>query len=274
MPNSVTGFFVDATAIDLANNVGVSSIWINVIPDPLTTVTGRVVDDASNPIAGAMVTNNINDLTATSLPDGTFSIDDIPTIQGDIQVRAVAVINERRVGSVSSIISPIPGGLTILGDIIASSTALITEDTTISVGDRFYDSREMVVDGASVTIYGDHTFYSLTLKNSAILTHAATTTTEEYSLVLNISEDLSVDTSSSIDVSEKGYLGGYRSGNSSQYGRTLGNTTTGGSYRYSASSYGGIGGKYSYYHVNSIYGSFYDPNELGSGGGGLHSGSL
>jgi len=79
---------------------------------------------------------------------------------------------------------------------------------------------------------------------------------------------VTIDGTSRIDVSGRGYLGGGRSGNSSTHGRMIGNTTDGGSDYYSGASYGGLGGRYNNYHVNGAYGDLADPNELGSGGGG------
>ena len=79
---------------------------------------------------------------------------------------------------------------------------------------------------------------------------------------------LNIDATSKIDVSAKGYLGAAQGGNGSYTGRTVGNTTTGGSYRTNGGSYGGLGGIYSDSNAtNAVYGDPTDPNDLGSGGG-------
>jgi hypothetical protein len=66
-------------------------------------------------------------------------------------------------------------------------------------------------------------------------------------------------------------LGGWQGGNSVVTGRTFGNTTTGGSYRYNGASYGGIGGLSGENGtVNAAYGNIQSPNEVGSGGGGYY----
>jgi hypothetical protein len=62
-------------------------------------------------------------------------------------------------------------------------------------------------------------------------------------------------------------LGGYQGENISYYGRTLGNTNTGGSYRTSGGSFGGYGGIDNNNAVNEVYGSIYKPSDPGSGGG-------
>ena len=147
----------------------------------------------------------------------------------------------------------------------------ITTDLTIPSGNFGFDNRNITVDGATLTINGRHTFNSLNLINGANVTHEAATTTKTYSLNLVITNSLTVDSTSSIDVTEKGYLGSYRDGNNVRYGRTIGNTTTGGSFIASGGSYGGMGGQYESENVNSVYGSLYNPNELGSGGGGWGS---
>jgi hypothetical protein len=111
---------------------------------------------------------------------------------------------------------------------------------------------------------------TIVLSNNSRLSHPAATLTAEYRLEIT-ADTLTIDSTSAIDVSGKGYLGGYSGGNSSAYGRTLGNTTTGGSYRLSGGSYGGLGYKNGTDQVNSIYGDFANPNESGSGGGGYSS---
>jgi YD repeat-containing protein len=148
----------------------------------------------------------------------------------------------------------------------------INQDTTIEAWNMLYDFRDLIVDGALVTIKGAHTFTTLAIINGGTVTHAEATSTTSSSTTLNITNTLTIDSTSSIDVSDKGYLGGRRGDNySSSSGRTVGNTTTGGSMYGSGGSYGGRGGQYSNYDVNEVYGSLYDPNELGSGGGGNDS---
>ena len=77
---------------------------------------------------------------------------------------------------------------------------------------------------------------------------------------------LFIDSTSKIDVSGKGYLGGYPGGvNGVSIGRTLGNTTAGGSTSSNGGGYGGLGGS-----GNATYGDYANPNDVGSGGGGLY----
>jgi hypothetical protein len=46
---------ISATATDFGNNVTMVTATVQVIPDPLTTVSGRVVDGSKNPVTGASV---------------------------------------------------------------------------------------------------------------------------------------------------------------------------------------------------------------------------
>ena len=137
------------------------------------------------------------------------------------------------------------------------------------ISDRLVVVNELVVDNASLhTDNNDVTADRIIVKNGGYITHLNATTTATYQTVLNATTFLAIDSSSKIDVSSRGYLGGYSGGNSSSNGRTYGNTTTGGSYYSGGGSYGGVGGTYSSHAVNTVYGDPNNPDELGSGGGG------
>ncbi|HAV61008.1 MAG TPA: hypothetical protein DCY13_01415, partial [Verrucomicrobiales bacterium] len=104
--------------------------------------------------------------------------------------------------------------------------------------------------------------------DNAWLTHPPANLTSQFGLELNVTNQLAVSTNSRIDVSGRGYLGGRSGGNDGWTGRTLGNTTEGGSYRRSGGSYGGLGASGTAEPiVNTTYGLARDPNEVGSGGG-------
>ena len=131
---------------------------------------------------------------------------------------------------------------------------------------------ELVVDNASLhTDNNDVTADKITVKNGGYITSLNATTTATYQTVLTATTSLTIDSTSKIDVTGRGYLGGYIGDNNSAYGRTYGNTITGGSYLYSGGSYGGSGGKYNNSDVNAVYGDPSDPDELGSGGGGQNN---
>ena len=98
---------------------------------------------------------------------------------------------------------------------------------------------------------------TLDLSNGAVLTHRAATTTDEYTLRL-LADTVTVDATSSIDVSARGYLPGH----------TLGNTTVGAATGWAGGSYAGEGVG----DTNETYGDYRDPNELGSGGSADYAG--
>jgi hypothetical protein len=117
VPTDVSTLTLGATAVDLGSNVGVApDVMVNVIPDPGTTVVGRVVDEASIPLAGADVT--CLGVSGSSGMDGTFSLANVPTVRGDIRCSAVFVTpqGDPLTGTGASV-APVRGGATQVGDI-------------------------------------------------------------------------------------------------------------------------------------------------------------
>jgi len=140
-----------------------------------------------------------------------------------------------------------------------------------------YSGKSIVVTGAAGK-FVPHV--ALTLKNLLVLNGArvetlATTTTAEQKLDLTISDHLYIDCTSSVDVSSKGYLGGWavnsdgsNTKNNDSRGMTAGNTATGGPTPGASASYAGLGGEISGGITNATYGSFTNPFDLGTGGAG------
>ncbi|HZM91330.1 MAG TPA: Ig-like domain-containing protein [Blastocatellia bacterium] len=109
---------VGARATDLGGNLGVAqNVQVNVIPDPKTTVIGRVLDPNSNPVQGANVVTN-GGLTATTGVDGFFSIPGTPTILGNIFATATANVGGVQLSGSSASFAPVAGGQTNVGDVI------------------------------------------------------------------------------------------------------------------------------------------------------------
>lgn len=132
---------------------------------------------------------------------------------------------------------------------------------------------EIYLDNTVLTVDGSIFVDKLFVQGGSTITHANTNATTVYSVFIKAG-DIYIEESSAIDVSEKGFLGGYQPGNNSAYGMTLGNTITGGSYQYSGGSFGGYGGLHTKTNnVNKIYGSVYNPSDPGSGGGGTGTGT-
>lgn len=116
VPPTATILTFGATATDFGNNVGTApNVVVSVIPDPLTTVNGRVVTTAGTPVEGATV--NSEGISATTSADGSFSISGLPTIHGSIVVNATASVAGVTLAGSSAPIPPVIGSNTNVGDI-------------------------------------------------------------------------------------------------------------------------------------------------------------
>ena len=107
-----------ATARDAVGYLGTSSpVAVTVIADPLTTVTGTVVDTNNNPVSGATVTA-LGGLHSTTSANGTFSIPGVSTIQGNVNVTATfTTSNGTPLTGTSAFLPPVRGGTTNVGTI-------------------------------------------------------------------------------------------------------------------------------------------------------------
>jgi hypothetical protein len=117
VPLNVTTLTIGATAVDLGGNIGTAqNVTVTVVPDPLTTVNGTVLDPSGLPVAGATVTV-FGSFSATTAANGTFTITGVPTIRGPISVTATGVIAGKRLTGHSAAFSPVPGGVTNVGNV-------------------------------------------------------------------------------------------------------------------------------------------------------------
>lgn len=117
VPSNVNSVAIRAEGVDLGGNRGQSPILtLQVIPDPLTTVSGRVLDEAGSPLSGAQVSVT-GDFTGTTGADGRFSIGGVTTVNGDIVAQATATVNGTELRGSSSPVAAVRGGTTNAGDI-------------------------------------------------------------------------------------------------------------------------------------------------------------
>jgi YVTN family beta-propeller protein len=130
VPLNVTSLTISATAVDLGGNIGTApNVLITVIPDPGTTVIGRVLNKTQNPVSGATVTTN-GGKSATTGVDGRFSISGVPTVQGNISVRAVGAVNGTSVSGSSASFAPVAGGTTDVGNIVLGGGFIVVANSS------------------------------------------------------------------------------------------------------------------------------------------------
>jgi len=116
LPTGTNTITLGARAVDLGNNVGTAAnVVLNLIPDPLTVVTGLITDASNAPIAGASVTAP-GGLTAITGNDGRFTIPSVPTILGNIFVTATFTPPGQPTETGTSVSIPaVRGGVTDVG---------------------------------------------------------------------------------------------------------------------------------------------------------------
>ena len=117
IPVGVSSITVRAEATDTADNVGVAEDTFQVIPDPLTIVIGSVVDIDDALVAGADVVEIGSGIAAVTDVGGAFSIPNVPTIFGNIVVRASTPVGDKTLEGISVPLAPVRGGITDVGTI-------------------------------------------------------------------------------------------------------------------------------------------------------------
>lgn len=122
--NGSSSIIVGAEAVDLGNNTGVAAdVEVQVIPDPLTTVEGRVLLNGL-PRIGASVT--CAGAGTVTIGDGTFSLAGVPTVQPVIVCSVRFVADDGVVfGAVTSPAVAVRGGITNVGDIAVAPVPII-----------------------------------------------------------------------------------------------------------------------------------------------------
>jgi len=113
-------FLVTARAIDnTAQATDSEPVLVLIEPDPLTTVTGRVVDEQGLPVTSARVTLNLAASgEAFSDSSGEFRLEQMATIDGEIQASASARAGDSLLSGSSSFVRPKRGSITDVGEIV------------------------------------------------------------------------------------------------------------------------------------------------------------
>ncbi len=120
VPTGVTSLTISATATDLENASATTTQTFAVTPPIPTTVTGRVINVANQPVAGATV-SVFGQFSAQTNPDGTFSIVNVPTSQGPISATAEAIVEGEELTGTSLAVPPVPGGVTNVNNVLLQS---------------------------------------------------------------------------------------------------------------------------------------------------------
>ena len=117
VPLGVKEVTVSVTATDNLGKSTTDTRVFAVIPDPLTTVVGTVVDSNSAPVGGATVVTR-NNLSGVTDASGAFTIHGVPTIFDKIRVNAMATVSRSRISGISNNVSPAVDGITNVGKIV------------------------------------------------------------------------------------------------------------------------------------------------------------
>ena len=118
IPAGETSSLIEARAFDLAGNIGEAvPVTLEIIPDPLTTVIGRVVDVNQTPVSGATVQISDTFQSTFTNDQGMFMFTNVETVPFDSLI-SVSVLLPNGERAVSSSIARVRGGITDVGDIV------------------------------------------------------------------------------------------------------------------------------------------------------------
>src|SRR5258708_17644010 len=148
-PVGAAGLTLEASGIDLGSNVGTAApLHVNVVPDPLTTAVGRVIDSLGAPLQGAAVT--CLGRSAVSGGDGTFAVSNLPTIQPTIGCTTTFSGGGTALYGTSVRTAPVRGGLTQVGDIRLLAVPIITSISPRRI-DSYRAPNALPIRGANFT---------------------------------------------------------------------------------------------------------------------------
>jgi hypothetical protein len=207
---------------------------------------------------------------------GTVYLRDRTKVHGDLILdnggMATAGFTPMPGGAYSSLEAREGARVSVAGDLETD------KDLTLSVSEMTLSGGisvpgNLTLTGSALTVSGAMKVPgSISMLAGSVLSHAGATVAARYGLDLQAGS-VTVDAGSRIDVTGKGYLGGWQSGNAGNGGMTRDPATglptaAGGSGMQNGGSHGGPGGRYSAEAVNAPYGDPADPGDPGSGGGG------
>ena len=191
-------------------------------------------------------------LGAGGLPNGAAGT---VYLQGPGRESGELVVDNNSLAASATTLIPVAGGQ-------LSLTNLSVRRGRLNVDDRLNLSGTLIVSSSGeLTLKDSVAASTVTITGNSTVLPVASTGTAFFKVNLTTTT-LNVDSTSRIDVSGRGFLGGRQPGNPfGTRGMTLGFQA--GSTGASGGGYGGLGGGSS----NGVYGDFRSPNDAGSGGG-------
>lgn len=244
---SSDGDWLDQNRNGIAGEPGdayVSSITIDRTPPSAPTVNGFALAPATNTILQPPVSlSGTRDSDADIIINGTSRVARGSTTwsydMADLRAgnRTLNIWSSDPSGNTSSVVQL---NFTIQWDKAFTSSA------TVDVNNATYENQDVLINGATVTVNGAHTFGVLALTNGGKIVHAALPMWGTNGLSIQATR-LVIYTNSSIDVSGLGWTGT--------------NTAI-----YAGGSHGGLGGSYSGANPPDTYGSYREPVLPGFGG--------
>jgi len=149
VPAGLPSIAIQARATDIAGNQASTPVVnLAVIPDPGTTVIGRLADVGNRALSGANVVCSTR--TGTSDANGAFSIGSVPTVEGSIRCSAsyTGPLGSGLTG-LSAAVSPVPGGTTDVGTVTLRA-AVSQINRTVFTSDSNFRLRTLVQEGSLV----------------------------------------------------------------------------------------------------------------------------
>jgi Tol biopolymer transport system component len=108
VPDGVTSLTVAATATDNFGRAATDSRSFTVVADPLTTVTGSVLNGVAADVTAL-------GRGAQASPEGLFTIGGVPTLRGLVKARAMIKVGGQVFSGASQRVAPVRGGVTDVG---------------------------------------------------------------------------------------------------------------------------------------------------------------
>ncbi len=189
--------------------------------------------------------------------------------QGPARESGELVVDNNNLGS-ATLSTPIPNpssGTIALTNLRVKRGARIRVDSLLNL------TSALEISSGSEYVSTNRTLAdTINVASNSIITHLPTTATASFKVDLS-ADTFTIDATSRIDVSTRGFLGGRQPGNTvGLRGMTLGFQA--GSNGQSGGSYGGLGGAGQFQTPNPIYGVVGNPNNVGSGGAGAFDGAM